>query len=87
MKNMGNVLAWIQFVVQILPVLGQILAMIESLFPNATGAEKKALATGQLNALIPSGPNGSPLSPALVSNLIDSHVAMLNDAGVFTHAS
>ena len=84
---MAQVLLWMQVISQALPVLGQILAMIESLFPNATGPEKKALATTQAVALLPAGPSGEPIPSSIVSNLIDSHVALLNDAGVFTHSS
>lgn len=77
----------IKFATLLMPLIDQVIKWIEKLFAKKPGALKKAKAAMVLNTILPEGVLKGPEADSLIGNLIDSRVAMMNEAGVFKHAA
>ena len=69
----------ITLVTALLPLILEIIKLIESLFGGSSGAVKKAAAMSIMDPLIPPG------AKAVVSRMIDAQVAKFKADGTFNH--
>lgn len=75
-----------QLAMLMMPLIDQVIKLIERLFPKIPGAAKKVKAMEVLKAVMPeTGAKGAE-AEELQSKLIDQRVAMMNEAGVFKHS-
>jgi len=75
----------IQFATIIIPLVDQVIKWVEKLFPRSEGQGKKKRALSVIKAVLPEGREGGIEGEQVISNLIDSRVAMMNEARVFKH--
>jgi uncharacterized membrane protein len=73
------------FIAALMPIIDQVIAWIERLLKNSTGAEKKVAATKTINALMPAAALALSDYNDIVSKSIDQRVAIFNQSGKFKH--
>jgi hypothetical protein len=73
------------FIASILPVVGQVVLLIEKLFPKAPGPVKKEAAIKVLKAVLPQPPPDLPDQDLVLGESINQSVASLNASGKLKH--
>ncbi len=83
---MTTALAVIRLLAMLLPAITEVMQAVEQIFGPRTGVDKKEVVTAVVNSALASElnklPEGSkPLFNAVLSSVIDAHVAALKDTG------
>ena len=77
---------WLALAPVLMQLLDYVVGLIERLFGSKSGEEKQAKALALIKTVAPGMPDGELIPDETWKGLIDNHVSLLNESGLWKHA-